>query len=199
MPGNLHNFILNCSRSWWKTILLIACFALTMGQLFAVTGEFPGLAINSSLGEAVVPFDMQNDLTPAQLYEQLAVWSEASFSRYTWFQIVDFIFPLAGGLMSAVLAALGLRLLSDKYYALAVSRKLFLAFLIATCFDWLENIGFIGVLIAWPQEAMAAAHFAILAKKCKLFFLNVFQPAWILLLVSGGLKWAYQKIRPANA
>ena len=195
MFSKIQDLVIACSESWWKIALLIAGFGLTFGQLIAVTGEFPALALDTSLGEAIVPFDMQNDLTPTQLFAQLAVWSEQSFARYSWFQAVDFLFPLVGGLMSATLAALGLRLLSPKYYSIAVAKKLFLLFFIATCFDWLENAGFIWVLAAWPEESMQAARFAITAKKLKLFFLNIFQPVWVLLLLTGTIVWLYRKLR----
>jgi len=196
MLGKLHTLIIDCSLSWWKTGLLILLFGMTMSQLFVVTNEFPGLATSNNPGETLVPFDMQNDLTTSQLYEQLAFWSPQAFARYRWFQIVDFVFPLVGGLMSAALAALGLRLLSEKYYGIAVSRKLFLLFLIATCFDWLENLGFIWILTMWPDQSMAAAQLAILAKQGKLLCLTIFQPIWIMLLVCGVSVWTYRKAIP---
>ena len=61
---------------------------------------------------------------------------------------------------------------------------------------WLENLGFIWILTMWPDQSMAAAQLAILAKQGKLLCLTIFQPIWIMLLVCGVSVWTYRKAIP---
>lgn len=191
MLSKLNEFIINCSLSWQKTLLLISGFAVTMWQLQAVTGRFPAISGGHT------PFDMQNSLTSEQVYTQLSTYTDAAFNDYLWFQFVDFFFPLFGGLMMAALCAFAIRTLSDNFYHLATRRKLFLLFLVPTLFDWLENIGFLLVIGIWPETSEAAATFGVTAKKLKLITLFITQPVALLLLLAGTLKWLWQRINPA--
>jgi hypothetical protein len=143
-----------------------------------------------------IPFDMQNSLTKEQVFEQLATYTDAAFDNYLWFQLVDFFFPLLGGLMMAALCAFALRTLSDKYSGIAVNRNLFLLFLVPTIFDWLENTGFLLVINSWPEAAETAATFGVTAKQLKLGTLLITQPVALVLLLAGLLKWIYRRVKP---
>lgn len=189
MLNKLHDFVIQCSLSWWKTLLIIAGFGLTFWQLQAVTGRF-GL-----ISGGHTPFDMQNSLTVEQVFEQLATWTDAAFNDYIWFQFVDFFFPAFGGLMLATLCAFAVRNLSTRYYDIGVRRNVFLIFFIPTLFDWLENIGFLLVLNAWPEAADSAAMLGVTAKKFKLATLFTTQPVALVLLLIALLKLAWQRVR----
>jgi hypothetical protein len=189
MLGRINDFIVDCSYSLSKTLTLVITFGLTLWQLQDVTAKFPAVSGGN------VPFDMQNLLRPAQIYEQLPLYTDQAFNLYTWFQIVDYFFPLLGGLMMGALCAFAIRVLSERFWSLAKEKNLFLLFLVPTVFDWLENIGLLWVLAAWPEQSSAAANFAVAAKMCKLGTLFVTQPLALILLIAGLGKWFYQKAR----
>jgi hypothetical protein len=192
MLTKLNNFVIACSFSWWKTGLLILGFSGTISTLMLITAGFPDISGGHE------PFDMQNSLSVSDIWAQLATYTEQAFSSYALFQVVDYLFPLLGGLMMAALCAFALRGLSAKAYATASNKKLFLLFLIPTVFDWLENLGLLWVIIAWPEQAQTAAVFAVTAKKCKLATLMLSQPVALLLLVAGLSKRLYTFIRPTK-
>lgn len=91
MLAAVNQFIVNCSTSWWKTLLLLAGQLGCLLALKSIEAGFPEIASGAT------PFDMQNNLTSAQIFEQLAGYSEAAFRDYYIFQAVDFPFPLFAG------------------------------------------------------------------------------------------------------
>jgi hypothetical protein len=187
MLTKLNSFIINCSTSWWKTLLLIIGFAGTISSLMRITASFP----DASGGHE--PFDMQNTLAATDIFDQLATYTDQAFELYAIFQFVDYFFPLFGGLMMATLCAFALRALSAKVYAVVVEKKLLLLFLVPTVFDWLENITLLWAVSAWPEQVEAAATLAVTAKMAKLVTLFITQPVAILLLIAGLSKWLYTK------
>lgn len=191
MLSRLNNLIIDCSLSGWKTALTVVGFGLTMWQLQTVTATFPALT------DGHTPFDMQNDLTSAQVYTQLSTYTEEAFGLYTWFQAVDFVFPMVAALMMAVITAFSVRVVMPDTYPKVVGNKLLLLFFVPALFDWLENIGFLWVISLWPEQSAAAANLAIMAKQAKLGTLfYAAQPIFGLLLVLALLKLAWLRIRP---
>jgi hypothetical protein len=55
------------------------------------------------------PFDLQNALTPAEVYPQLATWTENARTLYYAFTLIDYAFPFFAGLFIAATAAFALR------------------------------------------------------------------------------------------
>ncbi len=179
MLATLNQFIVNCSTSWWKTLLLLAGQTGSLLILLRIEGKFPAIASGAT------PFDMQNQLTVTQIFEQLAGYSDAAFRSYYIFQAVDFVFPLLGGLFMAAVFSFALRHAAPGWYAIAVARRLLILLLAATLFDYLENLNFLWVVNAWPDEAMRAAQLGVLAKQAKLACMNlVFGLTGLLLLVA---------------
>jgi len=176
-------FIVSCSESWWKVLLLFTGFAASLGTLLQISERFPGTSGGN------LPFDMQNDLTPVQVFEQLPAYSEQAFSTYYVFQAVDFAFPLLAGLFLAAVFAFGLRHTAPGWYAVAVARNLLVLMLLATLFDYLENVNFLWVINAWPEPAETAAQLGVLAKKAKLFFMNLANGLTALSLLTAALRW----------
>jgi hypothetical protein len=190
MLTKLNNFIIDCSLSGKKTAMLIAGFSLTMWQLQVVTRKFPAVT------DGYTPFDMQNRLTVDQIFIQLASYTDEAFSLYTWFQLVDYFFPVLGAFMMAAITAFSIRTLSSSFYKQVVKKRLLLIFLIPAAFDLLENLGFLWVISVWPEQSATAANFALTAKLGKLASLFLFtQPLALLLLLMGGSKWLYLKAK----
>ena len=183
MLARLNGFIVDCSKSWWKVLLLFVGQSATMQGLNVITGRFPDITAGD------VPFDMQNTLTPDQIFEQLAGWTDAAFSSYYLFQAIDFLFPLLAGLFLASVCAFALRHAAPGWYEVAVARHLFVLLLLATAFDYLENIHMLWAVIAWPEQVQVAAQLAVLSKMGKLASMGLgFAATGLFLLVALG-RW----------
>ena len=183
MLSAVTRFIVACSESWWKVLLLFIGFGGTLAMLQQITGRFPDISGGN------VPFDMQNGLTPAQVYEQLPAYSEEAFAAYYVFQAVDFAFPLLAGLFLAAVFAFGLRHTAPGWYAAAVAHNLLLLILLATLFDYLENISFLWVMNAWPEPAEIAAQLGVWAKRAKLACMYAANGLTALSLLTAALRW----------
>ncbi len=191
MLAPITRFIDSCSRSWWKVLLLFIGQSAAMQVLNAITTGFPAISGGN------VPFDMQNDpqnfLTPADVFAQLAAWDDQAFSDYYTFQAVDFAFPLLAGLFLASVFAFALRNAVPGWYASAVRNNLLSLLLLATVFDYLENINFLWVVTAWPEQAQLVAQLGILAKMGKLTCMGIgFALTAIFLLLALG-RWLGRK------
>jgi hypothetical protein len=190
----LNNFIINCSASWWKFLLLVAGQVGTMGIMMGwINREFPAASGGN------LPFDMQNDLTVEQIFSQLESYTDKAFDLYAAFQLVDYFFPLFAGLVLATICAFGLRHTSDKFYQIAKHRNLFLLVLIPTLFDWTENLNLLCVIISWPTQIELTAQLAVLAKQGKLAFMNVSFALTGILLITGIFGWVKSKVQRHQA
>ena len=184
MLSVLNRFIVSCSESWWKILLLFAGQFATLQGLSLITAGFPDVSSGN------VPFDMQNNLQSTQVFEQLNGYTDQAFADYYLFQAIDFAFPLLAGLFMATVCAFALRHAAPRWYAIAVDRKLLLLLMLATVFDYLENLNFLWVVTAWPEPAELAAHLGVLAKKAKLACMYTSFAVAALLLLSAAGRWA---------
>ncbi|MBT8422897.1 MAG: hypothetical protein HKN56_03125 [Gammaproteobacteria bacterium] len=182
-----NRFIVRCSESWWKVLLLFVGFGGSMAGLQMITANFPDLS------GGYPPFDMQNDLTPAGIYTQLPTYSEQAFSSYYIFQAIDFAFPLFAGLFLAAVFAFGLRHAAPHWYSVAVARNLLVLILLATLFDYLENLNLLAVVSAWPDQAGTAAQLGVLAKQAKLACMYTANGLTALVLLAAAARWLGRK------
>jgi hypothetical protein len=189
MLNKVNQFIITCSQSWWKFLLIFLGQTGTMQVLTRITGEFPSVTAGDE------PFDMQNSLKPEQIFTQLEGYTERAFDLYMIFQATDYFFPLFAGLLLATICAFSLRHLSPRFYATATARNLFVLLLIPTAFDWLENINLLWAVTAWPEPAVMAANLAVAAKMGKLATMGIaFLITGVLLLGAAG-NWVIQRVR----
>lgn len=185
MLTRINRFIIACSQSWWKFLLIFLGQLGTMRVLMSITEKFPLVTAGD------VPFDMQNTLQSGQIFSQLAGYTDRAFDLYKIFQAFDYLFPLFAGLLLATVCAFSLRMASPGLYATAVNKNLFVLLLIPTLFDWLENLNLLCVVSAWPHRVELAASLAVAAKMAKLGSMGI---AFLVTLVL--LLWAtYQWIR----
>jgi hypothetical protein len=165
--------LLAASRRWWVVGLIIGLNILNFGILFALEARFETLS-------GVPTFDTQNDLTRTTLLEQLPRYTDEALTAYLWFMAYDFVFPLVAGLMVAVLLTLFLRLNRWGFSQRLLLAGVPVATLLTTVWDWLENVGLLGVLatgggVFWVE-------WALLFKRLKLAFLGL-SGATVLLAV----------------
>jgi hypothetical protein len=183
-----NDFIIACSKSWWKFLLLVAGQIVTMGIMMGwINREFP------TVSDGNVPFDMQNNLTVEQIFTQLESYTDRAFDLYAIFQAVDYVFPVVAGLVLATVCAFGLRNTSARLYAVADKRNLFLLILIPAVFDWSENLNLLCVIIAWPEQIEVAARMAVLSKQGKLASMNIGFAITGVLLITGVTGWVRKK------
>jgi hypothetical protein len=179
MLSFINTFIIDCSRSWWKFLLLFIGQAGTMATLNNITAQFPAVSGGN------IPFDMQNNLSAADIFTQLEGYTERAFDLYMIFQAVDYLFPVVAGLLLATVCAFALRTASAKYFAAAAQKNLFVLLLVPSAFDWLENINLLWVVTAWPDQAQLAANLAVAAKIGKLSTMTL-----AFIVTTGLLMWA---------
>mgnify|MGYP001824002137 CR=1 FL=1 len=188
MIRTLNQFIVNCSHSWWKFLLLLGGQLGTMAVLMNITGRFPAVT------GGYEPFDMQNTLSAADIFAQLATYTPEAFRLYWVFQAVDYLFPLFAGLMLATAGTFALRHASPGLYARAEARATLPLFLVPTVFDWLENLNLLWVVAAWPDQAQLAASLGVVAKLGKLATLNVVFALFGILLVWAAIRWIARRV-----
>lgn len=184
------------ASTWWRLLIVFGANALALNILFALENRFINLT-----GQPV--FDTQNDLTAAQITEQLELYQGAAGNAYLAFAAFDFLFPLVGALSIAVLIAW---LLKHNPSPSARSRLVQLLPLLpfaSTLFDWLENVSLltiIGTADAAPQLLLNAA---ILFKRLKLISLGTGSATVLLLLLFTGVglfnQWRHVRTAKAAA
>jgi hypothetical protein len=177
MLRKLNDFIIDCSKSWWKFLLLFAGQIGTISVLNMITVRFPAVTDNH------IPFDMQNTLSSADIFQQLESYTPEAFTLYGWFQAVDYVFPVFAGLVLAVAGAFGLRHALPDLYTGVVNKGLLSLFMLPAVFDWSENLNLLWVITAWPNQATTAASLAVASKMAKLSsMVLVFAVVGLLLL-----------------
>lgn len=187
MLARVNRFIISCSESWWKVLLLFVAQMSTFQLMNRITARFPDVTADD------IPFDMQNDLTAPAIFEQLAGYSDEAFRLYYQFQALDYLFPVFAGLFLASLFAFGLRHAAPGWYAIASARNLLVLMLAPTLFDYLENIHLLWVVMAWPDISDTVAQLAVAAKRAKLACLYLAFAATGAALLAALLQWARRR------
>ena len=193
MLGKLNGFIISCSQSWWKFLLIFLGQTGSLQLLARITRQFPAVAAGAE------PSDMQNELTDGQIFTQLEGYTAEAFDLYAQFQLIDYFFPLFAGLLLATVCAFSLRIAAPRLYATAEQNNLFLLLLVPTLFDWLENISLLRVVTAWPEQAQLAANFAVWAKMGKLSTMSVAFAVTGALLLAAATSWARNRWQTRSA
>jgi len=181
MLESLNQFIVRCSFSVWKFVMLVAGFAGTLRVMQLIGERFKEYSGGS------LPFDLQNSLNSEQVYAQLANYTDYANTLYYIFSAIDFFFPLLAGLMLATICAFVLRHSAPQFYESALQRNLFPILLIPTLFDWLENLTLLATIITWPESPDSAITAAVLAKQVKLGTTALATGATVLVILYGML------------
>ncbi len=189
MRQALSRLIVRVSSSLPLFALTVAVFAVTLMLLTRISNGFPAIA------GGALPFDMQNALTSAQVLEQLPGYTDQARRQYWLFTSIDYVFPFAGGLFLAAIAAFCLRWQFAPLYARAVANQWLPWLMLASLFDWCENLAAIVAINAWPETTATMATALVIAKKLKLGFLFATQGGVALLLLASAGRWLRGKLR----
>ncbi|MBM4197256.1 MAG: hypothetical protein FJ197_09220 [Gammaproteobacteria bacterium] len=187
----LNGLIVRISSSLPLFLATVAVFVLTLTALTRISNDFPAIA------GGALPFDMQNGLTAADVLAQLPGYTEQARAKYRLFTAIDYVFPVAGGLFIAAVAAFCLRRQFAAVYERAVAGAWLPWLMLASLFDWCENVAAIVAINAWPDTTMAMATAIVVAKKLKLGFLFATQGAVALLALASLGRWVAGRLKQA--
>jgi hypothetical protein len=163
----------------------------SLRSLIAIEADFPAVAGGAR------PFDMQNGLTAAEVFQQLPSYGDEARRLYGIFTAIDYVFPFAAGLFLAAVIAFCLRRAFPHLYAALDARHLLPVFMLGTLFDWCENVAAITAILSWPDTTQAMALALVVAKRLKLACLFVTQPLALVLLIITAVKWLRARLAPA--
>ena len=189
MLGRLQAFAIRISRSWWLYVTVLGLFIGSLQALNRIGERFPAYA------GGAIPFDLQNDLLPAQVYAQLADYGDGARQLYYAFTVIDYAFPFFAGLYITATVAFALRTSLPKLYDALVARRLLLVLMIATVFDWLENVTAVTAIALYPTEISWLPGLLVLAKKGKLAFIIVSNAVMFAALLYAAGHWLTGKLR----
>jgi hypothetical protein len=189
MIGGLNRLIIRISCSGWLFIATTVVFVTSLGALMQIGEAFPAVAGGAQ------PFDLQNDLTTAQVVDQLRAYTDDARRQYFLFTAIDYVFPLAAGLFLAAIAAFCLRRSFPEAYALAAGRSLFPLLMAGTLFDWVENLAALAAILSYPEVSTGLATALVVAKRLKLTLVVTVQLLVALLLLATAWKWLAARLR----
>ena len=179
----LSQLIIRISMSAWLFVATTAIFGGTLAALIQIGSAFPQYAAGAQ------PLDLQNELAPEQVFPQIANYTERARQLYYLFTAIDYVFPLAAGLFLAAAGAFALRHGLPGIYALMVERRLLPLFLLASAFDWCENVAAITAVLGYPDAPAAVASLLVAAKRAKLLFMMLTQGVVAVLLLIAAARW----------
>jgi hypothetical protein len=162
MLGRLQDLVIRISKTWWLYLIVVVLFVGSLQALMRIGELFPEYAAGAA------PFDLQNDLQPGQVYPQVAGYTEQARELYYAFTLIDYAFPFFAGLFISATTAFALRYSLPRVYDALVARKLLLVLMLATAFDWLENVAATSAIVLYPDEISWLPGLLVFAKKCKL-------------------------------
>lgn len=189
MLGRLQDFAIRVSRTWWLYLIVLVLFAGSLRALMRIGALFPEHA------GGAVPFDLQNELRPGQVYPQIAGYSDQAREIYYAFTLIDYAFPFFAGLFVTATVAVALRHGLPRVYEKLVARRLLPVLMLATVFDWLENAAATSAIVLYPAEVSWLPGLLVLAKQCKLAFILVSNGAMALALIASAGTWLARRIR----
>lgn len=161
--------------------LLLALLAALLA--FALFGVVLVPRFQAATG-GLYPIDMSFPTTPAVIYQELPAYTEASRWIYAWFFLLDLVWP---PLLACVFALswcwLAARTRHPLPGRLIAGGVLLLPFAQALL-DWLENLGFIALIYAYPDRHTGLAWVTGTVKHAKLV---LYALCWLVTLLFLGL------------
>lgn len=183
MLNSLQNFTIRISRTWWLYLIVVFLAFGSLRSLMVIGEMFPAAAAGA------VPFDLQNELAPAEVYPQVAGYTQKARELYYAFTLIDYAFPFFAGLFIVATTAFGLRHGLPSWYDWLVARRLLPVFMLGSAFDWLENIVAVTIIDLYPTEVAWLPGLLVLAKRCKLALTILAQGFMVVALLVAAGRW----------
>lgn len=185
-------FILRASGS---RLLLLCMFVLCVANysvLLLIRGR-----ITRQIG--VPPFDFGGDLTGAEVYEQLPLYTEGTRALYRLFFVSDFFAPLGESVFFLLVLAAVLRGSPEPLRRLLIRINAAVLALVPLAVDWAENVGFLIAIERYPQEPGLAITLAVFFHQARLALLPIVLGGLLLTLALGiCLRWQRRTERDPN-
>jgi hypothetical protein len=180
MPSALNRLIVRTSSSPLLFVAATLVMVATLAAILRIGAGFPAVAGGAE------PFDLQNGLTAADVLRQLPGYTDEARRQYALFTAIDYVFPFAAGLFLAAVIAFCLRRSFPRVYAALEARRLLPVLMLATLFDWCENVLVLAAIQSWPDTPAALATAIVVAKRLKLacVFLSQGLAAFLLLVTA---------------
>ncbi len=188
MLGRLQDLVIRISKTWWLYFIVLVLFVGSLQALMRIGDLFPEYAAGA------VPIDLQNELRPAQVYPQVAGYTEQARQLYYAFTLIDYAFPFFAGLFITATTAFALRYSLPRVYDALVARKLLLVLMLATVFDWLENVAAVTAITMYPDEISWLPGLLVFAKKCKLGLMVVSNGVMLLAILAAAGTWVARRM-----
>lgn len=155
-----HGFLHHGSR--WQSLLAVvivqSALLLAMLQIAQSFRSITGFE----------PFDFQPELTVAAIERQLPSYTADAIALYDWMALLDFGFPLLGGMLWTLLLIAGLRLGWPAILQGTRARYWLALPFAGTLCDWAENILSLNAIHGYPPLAPGAAALIVYAKQAKM-------------------------------
>jgi hypothetical protein len=188
MLGRLQDLVIRISKTWWLYLIVVVLFVGSLQALMRIGDLFPEYAGGAA------PFDLQNDLQPGQVYPQVAGYTEQARDLYYAFTLIDYAFPFFAGLFITSTVAFALRYSVPRVYDALVARKLLLVLMLATAFDWLENVAATSAIVMYPDEISWLPGLLVFAKKCKLGLIVFSNGVMLLAVLAAAGTWVARRM-----
>jgi TPR repeat protein len=188
MLGRLQDLVIRISKTWWLYLIVLFLFIGSLQALMRIGERFPAHAAGAT------PFDLQNDLEAAEVYPQIAGYTEQARELYYAFTLIDYAFPFFAGLFISATVAFALRYSMPRFYEGLAARKLLLIPMLATAFDWLENVVAVSIIALYPAEAGWLPGLLVAAKKLKLGFMWVGNGAMVVAVLGAAGTWLGRRV-----
>jgi len=159
-----------------RNLLLALAAALVAFALFGVV-LVPGF---QAVTGGLYPIDMSFPTTPVVIYRELPAYTEASRRIYGWFFLLDFFWP---PLLACVFALAWCWLAVHTRHPLPgrlIGGGVLLLPFAQALLDWLENLGFIILINAYPARLTALAWATGTVKHAKLV---LYALCWVVTLL----------------
>ena len=132
------------SRELWRFLAVISCLGVVVVIMLALNQR-----IEEQSGYTV--FDIPTSTyTREDLKIALTRYDDQAVVNVWTFYALDFVFPFLGALITATLAAWGMRNAWPKAYERGKLKRWLPVFFIGALFDWLENVAFLVTLSIYP-------------------------------------------------
>jgi hypothetical protein len=182
MLSALNRLIVRTSSSPMLFLAATVVMVATLAAILRIGASFPAIAGGAE------PFDLQNGLTAADVLRQLPGYTVEARRQYALFTAIDYVFPFAAGLFLAAVIAFCLRRSFPGVYAALDARRLLPVLMLATLFDWSENVLVLAAIQSWPDTSGALATAIVVAKRLKLACVFLSQGLAVLLLLVTAVK-----------
>lgn len=164
------------TRASGRNVLLALAAAMVAFALFGFLLVPRFQAVTGGL----YPIDMSFPTTPSVIYRELPAYTEASRRIYAWFFLLDLVWPpLLASVFALSWCWLAARTRLPLPGKLIAGGLLLLPFAQALL-DWLENLGFITLIYAYPQQLTALAWATGTVKHAKLV---LYALCWLVMLL----------------